>query len=107
MRKQEKQDLTKQDVEWLERHGFKLDDMASSVQDCYQRTVGREILEIYYSMTRKTVVCVCVKANMERGEGETAEEAFLDFLQKHKAHIEELQNFRNELEKIEQAIGEE
>lgn len=89
-------DLTKNDIEWLERHGFKLNYIAK----CYQRFVGEEKIYMYYSENLKAVACVCSRSETGHGEGETAEEAFLDFLQKHKTHIEELQSFQNELAKI-------
>ena len=89
-------DLTKKDIDWLERHGFKLNDMAA----CYKRKVGNEELSIYYSVTFKIVVCICIGYLSWHGEGETAEEAFLDFIHKHKTRIEEWQGFLNELVKI-------
>ena len=89
-------DLTKNDIEWLERHGFMLNDMAA----CYKRKVGNEELSIYYSVTFKVVVCICFSYLSWHGEGKTAEEAFLDFIHKNKEQIEELQNFQNELIKI-------
>ena len=89
-------DLTKKDIDWLERHGFKLNDMAA----CYKRKVGNEELSIYYSVTFKVVVCICIGYLSWHGEGETAEEAFLGFLHKHKTRIEELQSFQNERVKI-------
>ena len=89
-------DLTKNDIEWLEKHGFKLNDMAA----CYKREVGNDELSIYYSVTFKVVVCICIGYLSWHGEGKTAEEAFLDFLHKNNTHIEELQSFQNELVKI-------
>lgn len=96
MRKQKKHDLTKQDVEWLERHGFNFD----KAKNCYHRIIGGHSIIIIMSVSYKSAVCIGYEMSMRDGRGETAEEAFLDFLQKHKAHIEELQSFQNELEKI-------
>lgn len=89
-------DLTKKDIDWLEKHGFKLNDMAA----CYKRKVGNDELSIYYSVTFKVVVCIFIGYLSWHGEEKTAEEAFLDFLHKHKTRIEELQSFQNELVKI-------
>ena len=89
-------DLTKEDIGWLEGHGFKMDYMAA----CYKRKVGNEQLSVYYSVTFKVVVCICVGYVSWHGEGRTAEDAFIDFLHKNKTHIEELQSCQNELVKI-------
>ena len=74
--------LAKNDIDWLEEHGFRWHGTMSS----YKRNVGGKELSIYYSPTY--------------GEGETAEEAFLDFLKKNRAQFEEMQSFLNELENI-------
>ena len=89
-------DLAKKDIEWLERHGFKLND----ISECYHRFVKEESIHMYYSENLKEVVCVCSRSETGHGEGETAEDAFFDFLQKYNAHIDELQSFQNELVKI-------
>lgn len=91
-------DLTKEDIGWLERHGFKMDKARTRI--CYYRIIGGHNIIITISVSYKSVVCIGDEISMRDGRGETAEKAFLDFLQKHKAHIEELQNFQNELVKI-------
>ena len=89
-------ELDKQDVEWLEGHGFNFD----KARNCYHRIIGGHSIIITMSVSYKSAVCIGDEMSMRDGRGETAEEAFLDFLHKHKAHIEELQNFQNELAKI-------
>lgn len=89
-------DLIQKDIEWLEEHGFKLD----KVRNCYHRIIGGHSIIITISISLKSAVCIGDEMSMRDGRGETAEEAFLDFLQKHKTHIEEWQSFQNELEKI-------
>ena len=90
-------DLAKNDIDWLEEHGFKWTDFSS----CYKRNVGSMSLSIYYSSAYSCVVCFCFESQWSpHGDGKTAEEAFLDFLHKNKAHIDEMQSFLNELEKI-------
>lgn len=89
-------DLRKKDIEWLERHGFNFD----KARNCYHRIIGGHSVIITVAASRKSAVCIGYEMSMRDGRGETAEEAFLDFLQKHKAHIKEMQDFQNELEKI-------
>ena len=89
--------LAKNDIDWLEEHGFRWHGTMSS----YKRNVGGKELSIYYSPTYICVVCFCFESQWSpHGEGETAEEAFLDFLKKNRAQFEEMQSFLNELENI-------
>lgn len=89
-------DLTKEDIGWLERHGFKL----NKARNYSHRIIGGHSIVIAFSVLYKSVVCIGDEISMRDGYGKTVADAFLNFLQKHKAHIEELQNFQNELEKI-------
>ena len=88
--------LAKNDIEWLEWHGFNFD----KARNCYHRIIGGHSIIITMSVSYKSAVCIGYELSMRDGRGETAEEAFLDFLQKHKAHIDEMQSFLNELVKI-------
>lgn len=88
-------DLAKNDIDWLERHGF-----TEICQRYYIKDLSGISLEIYYSLTDNKFVCVVHDHVVLHGEGATAEQAYFDLISKQRQYAEQMNALTEQLESV-------